>query len=84
LFLSTLINGLTVGILWAAANTFVASCASEESKGFFFGYFWSFYMTSQIFGNLIAAIVLGHYNQASYFTLMAILAGVATVGFAFV
>jgi len=60
LLLSTIINGFTVGVLWASANQYIADCSSDSNKGFFFSYFWSFYMTSQIFGNLIAAFVLGH------------------------
>jgi hypothetical protein len=56
----TAFNGLTVGILWASANSYVASCATEVNKGFFFSYFWCFYMTSQIIGNLIAAYTLGN------------------------
>ena len=62
LFVATIINGTSVGILWASANSYVASCASENDKGFFFGYYWSFYMMSQIFGNLIAAVILGKFN----------------------
>ncbi len=46
LCLSTMLNGFTLGILWACANNFVAQCASEENRGFFFSYFWTFYMTS--------------------------------------
>lgn len=59
LFAATIINGFTVGILWTSANQYVADCSTDENKGFFFSYFWSFYMTSQILGNLIAAFVLG-------------------------
>lgn len=59
LFLATVANGFTVGVLWASANQYIADCSSDENKGFFFSYFWSFYMTSQIFGNLTAAFVLG-------------------------
>jgi MFS family permease len=46
LLLSTIINGFTVGVLWAAANQYIADCSSDSNKGFFFSYFWSFYMTS--------------------------------------
>jgi hypothetical protein len=37
----------------------VSDCATAENKGFFFSYFWAIFMMSQIFGNLIAALVLG-------------------------
>lgn len=40
-------------------------------------------MTSQIFGNLIAAFVLGRLNQGNYFEIMAAIAAVATLSFLF-
>jgi MFS family permease len=46
LITSTIINGFTVGVLWASANQYIADCSSDYNKGFFFSYFWSFYMTS--------------------------------------
>lgn len=46
LFFTALINGITVGILWAAANQYIATAASDSNKGFFFSYFWTFYMAS--------------------------------------
>lgn len=46
LILATIINGFTVGILWASANQYIADCSTDYNKGFFFSYFWSYYMTS--------------------------------------
>ncbi len=60
LFLGAFINGISVGILWASANQYIAESASDSTKGFFFSYFWTFYMASQIFGNLIGAYSLGN------------------------
>ena len=60
IFLGTIANGFTVGFMWAAANQYVADCAPHHYEGFFFSYFWSFYMASQIFGNIIAAFALGY------------------------
>jgi hypothetical protein len=40
-------------------------------------------MTSQIFGNLIAAFVLGHLSQNNYFEIMAGVASLATMTFFF-
>eukprot|EP00347_Sterkiella_histriomuscorum_P001726 403370919 len=74
LFFSTMLNGLTVGILWACANNYVARCASEQNKGFAFSYFWSFYMCSQIIGNFVAAFTLGKFSQITFFMVMGIVA----------
>ena len=83
LYLSTMINGITVGILWACANNFVARCATNENKGFAFSFFWTFYMTSQILGNLIASITLGKFSQETFFLVMGIIAFVGTCTFVF-
>eukprot|EP00347_Sterkiella_histriomuscorum_P022750 403337297 len=77
LFLSTMINGLTVGILWTCANNYVARCSSIQNKGFAFSYFWTFYMTSQILGNMIAAYTLNTMSQTSFFLIMG---GIALMG----
>lgn len=78
------INGLTVGILWATTNTYVADCSSDKNKGFYFSYFWAFYMSSQVIGNLVAAFVIGNLNQETYFIIMAIVGTLATVLFIFI
>ena len=80
---AAIVNGFTVGVLWAAANQYIADCSSEENKGFFFSYFWAFYMTSQIIGNLIAAFVLGRLSQQQYFYIMAVISLLSIVGFTF-
>jgi hypothetical protein len=49
---------------------YVSDCATEETKGFFFSYFWAFYMSSQIFGSVIAAYCLNQMNQASLFMII--------------
>ena len=59
-FFSSFVNGFGSGILWVAQGKYVGECASDHNKGFFFGYFWAFFMASQILGNLIAALILGH------------------------
>ena len=84
LFLAAILNGFTVGILWTAANQYIADCSSEENKGFFFSYFWAFYMTSQIIGNITAAFVLGRLNEESYFWIMAVISVVAICLFGFI
>jgi hypothetical protein len=53
------VNGFGAGILWVANGFYISECACDSNKGFFNSYFWAIFMMSQIFGNLIAAIVLG-------------------------
>lgn len=61
----------------------MAECASDANKGFFFGYFWAFFMSSQVLGNLIAALILGHLAQSTYYVIMSIVAFSGTAIFIF-
>ena len=61
----------------------MSECATEDTKGFFFGYFWAFYMASQIFGNLLAAYVLGNLSEEIFFVLMSIISLSASISFFF-
>ncbi|CDW79582.1 major facilitator superfamily protein [Stylonychia lemnae] len=76
-------SGFMGSILWVAEGKYISECATEETKGFYFSYFWMFYMQSQVFGNLIAALVLGEMDQVSYFIIMSVIAFIASISFAF-
>ena len=67
---TSVINGFAMGFVQPASGNYIADCATEENKGFYFAFFWSFYMGSQIFGSLIAAFVLGNFDQRYYVLLM--------------
>lgn len=71
---SAAVNGFGAGILWVAQGKYVGECATDTNKGFFFGYFWAFFMASQILGNLIAALILGRLAQSTYYVVMSIAA----------
>lgn len=66
----SIINGLGQGAAESAQGKYIADCATEKTKGFFFSYFWAFYMGSQIVGNIITAFVLGDIGQVSYVVIM--------------
>jgi hypothetical protein len=80
---SAMINGMGAGVLFTAEGRFISSCANEDNKGFFFSYYYFIFMASQVFGNLIAALVLGGSSQSTYYIVMAVLAFVATFAFLF-
>jgi hypothetical protein len=48
--------------------------ATEETKGFYFSLFWAIYTSSQFFGNIIAALVLGNLKETYYFCIMGVVA----------
>jgi MFS family permease len=77
------VSGFLGSLLWVAEGKYISECASDDTKGFFFSYFWAFYMTSQILGNLLAALILGRMSQVSYFAIMAVVAFAASASFAF-
>lgn len=62
-----------------SSGTYISDCATERNKGFFFALFWAFYMGSQVFGNLIAAFVLGELDQRYYVVIMVVIATAAAV-----
>ncbi len=77
------VSGFFGCLRWVAEGKYISECATEETKGFYFSYFWAFYMQSQIFGNLSAALILGEMDQVSYFGIMAAVAFLASFSFAF-
>jgi MFS family permease len=70
IYVTSLLNGLGEGVNQPASGTYISDCAIEENKGFYFAFFWAFYMGSQVFGNLIAALVLGNLDQRYYVVVM--------------
>ena len=46
LFFGSVAAGTGQALLWTAQGEYVSLCATEENKGFYFGYFWSWYMSS--------------------------------------
>jgi MFS family permease len=55
-------NGFAMGMVQPASGNYISECATERTKGFYFAFFQAFYMGSQIFGNIIAAFVLGNFD----------------------
>ena len=56
-------------------------CASEEVKGFYFVYFWSLYMSAQIFGNLTGGIMIKETSGPEFFFFMAMVMIITMLGF---
>ena len=78
-----MLNGLGQGISQSASGGYISDCANEATKGFYFSYYWAFFMGSQVFGNFIAAFVLGHMSQTYYVYLMLILGTISSIGLIF-
>jgi len=73
-----IVGGFGSSIIWVAQGQYFSKCATAETKGFYFGFFWSIYACSQIFGNLFGAIMFD--SQLTKTELHLIMTGVALLG----
>ena len=79
ILLLSMLNGIGQAIQWVGQGKYMSDCATDTTKGFFMSYFWAFYMSSPIFGNLIAAYCIRRMSQAMLFVVMAVISLVAAV-----
>lgn len=78
-------SGVGAALLWVAQGEYFSLCMTEESKGFYFGFFWSIYQSSQIFGNLFGAVLLKALSDmVGFFIIMSIIALLASISFLFI
>jgi hypothetical protein len=77
IIVTAMLNGFGAGILWVAQGEYLSLCASEETKGFYFSYFFVIFMISQIIGNLVAGFVIRLSGQPTYYWSMS---GLSLVG----
>ena len=83
-FFTAAINGAGAGILWTAQGKYVSECACDANQGFYMGYFWAFFMSSQIIGNVVAwGVLKSGTNQSTLFVVFAIMAVVGSFTFCF-
>jgi MFS family permease len=75
---ASIATGVGEGIAHPAASKYITDCTTEDTKGFYFAFFWSFYMGSQVFGNLLAAYVLGYFDQRIYVIIISVVGTLAT------
>lgn len=82
-FIGSILAGFGQAVLWVAQGEYMSSCATEETKGFFFGYFWVWYMASQIIGNFIGSYIIEDSSGPTFFLIMGAIMLVGNVGFLF-
>jgi MFS family permease len=78
MLIASIATGVGEGIAHPAASKYITDCTTEDTKGFYFAFFWSFYMGSQVFGNLLAAYVLGYFDQRIYVIIISVVGTLAT------
>jgi hypothetical protein len=79
---ASVLDGFGDAVQWVAQGKYISDCATEKTKGFYFSYFWTYYMSSQVFGNLIAAFVLKYFKQSTFFLIMAAFSSSSIIIFA--
>jgi MFS family permease len=78
---TSILGGLGEAIMWVAQGKYISDCATEKTKGFFFGYFWIFFMASQIFGSILAAIVFEYFSLTTFYVIMTVFSMISGVIF---
>ena len=75
-----ILNGLGASVLWVAQGEYFSKCATESTKGFYFGLFWSWYQGSQILGSFFGGLIFGeNYSKTIFFVIMSAIALFATI-----
>jgi MFS family permease len=81
----TMLTSMAVGFCealeWVAQGYYISSCATTETKGFFFGYFWAYYQGSQIFSSLLTGFIFQTYGLITFYLVMALFCLMATSTF---
>jgi predicted MFS family arabinose efflux permease len=84
LIISVILNGIGASLIWVAQGEYFSKCATEQTKGFYFGLFWSIYQGSQIFGSYFGGLIFSeNYSKTKFFIIMSIIALLATISMAF-
>jgi hypothetical protein len=63
-------SGIGSATIWVAQGKYISDCATENTKGFYYGYFWAYYMASQVSGNLVAALVFDGHGLVTFYCIM--------------
>lgn len=40
------LNGIGSSLIWIAEGKYISGCSTPETRGFYFGYFWAYFMLS--------------------------------------
>jgi|LauGreDrversion4_2_1035121.scaffolds.fasta_scaffold359692_2 hypothetical protein len=58
LYMTSVFVGCGASLVWVCNGDYISECATSKTKGTFFGLFWGIFMSSEVFGNLTAALIL--------------------------
>ena len=84
LIISAVISGFGAAAIWVSQGKYLSLCSQEAHKGFYFGYFWVWYMSAQIIGNLTGAILISNSFGPNFFYIISGIEIVALLLFVFI
>ena len=84
LYICSILSGFGEAIIWVSQGEYLALCTTEKTQAFYYGYFLSIFMCSQIFGNLIGALIIEKTTGPGFFFINACIMLVAFIGFGFI
>ena len=68
--MSNALTGIGDALIWIVQGEYLAQCATEETKGFYYGYFWVWFMGAQIVGNAAGAFMIKSTMGPSFFIIL--------------
>ena len=83
ILLTAAINGFGASILWVSQGRYISRIANEENKGTYNSVFWAFFMSSQLIGSLMGAIVLDNVQTFVFYCIMTVICLLASLFFLF-
>lgn len=57
-------------MVWVAQGDYVSYYSTEDTKGLFFALFWSLYMSSLIFGDVLGALLITQASGIYFYIIM--------------
>lgn len=75
------LSGLGQACMWVTQGDYISNCATNNTKGFYFGFFWFMYMSSNIFGNWIGSYLILQTSGPVFFIIMGIIMIIGQTGF---
>lgn len=70
ILISAALCGFGASILWVAQGRYISRIANNDNKGTYNSIFWAFFMSTQIIGALLGALILENTNPFTFYSIM--------------
>jgi MFS family permease len=82
-YLGSIFGGFGQSLVWVAQGEYMSSCGTDETAGFYFGYFWVWYMSTNIIGNWLGSEMIQRESGPAFFFIMFLIMIAGNAGFLF-